>query len=364
MKKGISPFISAVLLVMISISAIYLALSVIKPTIDRAYESADMNEADQNLQILDNSIREVASEGTGSMRNVLLKVSEGDYRVINTSGYFIGAVQYMIDLKYSPFYTQTIKKVGNVKYSVGFSQIGLVNYWKLDEGNGNAVVDSGGNNYGFLTSGTNWIAGKFGNAINFSADTSMINFSSNNIYLSGNGFTIEAWTYFPLPTVVGGYREMTYGSGYRFVAVNPNGDLGTLSASGIFYGFGYNVSSLSGWHHIVMTFPGDEFYFYVDGVYVGHNNFLSSTAIQYIGNEPSGQRNWGPIDEVRIYERALTADEIMENYNAKASDYQAVLEYSNIVLTGTAKFGKGDHTVCIEKIGELGGNPLIGINAC
>jgi len=144
MVKGVSPIISFVLLVLISISAIYLVLYVAKPTIDRAYESAAMNEAGQNMQLLDNAIREVASEGTGGLRKIVMKVSDGNYRVVNTSGNFTGALQYKIDLKYSPYTAPMLKKVGDVKYTAGMNAIGLVGYWNFNERNGTTVADSSG----------------------------------------------------------------------------------------------------------------------------------------------------------------------------------------------------------------------------
>jgi len=88
MEKGISPIISVVLLTLVSISAIYLVLYIAKPIIDRVYETAAVNEANQNLKIFDNLIREVASEGTGSYRTIWLKVSDGSYSVNNVSESF------------------------------------------------------------------------------------------------------------------------------------------------------------------------------------------------------------------------------------------------------------------------------------
>ncbi|MEM5879444.1 MAG: hypothetical protein QXU74_03050, partial [Candidatus Aenigmatarchaeota archaeon] len=67
---------------------------------------------------------------------------------------------------------------------------------------------------------------------------------------------------------------------------------------------------------------------------------------------------------VTIYNRALTEEEIKENYDAKASNYQVVLEYSKIVLTGALKLGRGTHKLCIEKIGELNNKPLVKITVC
>ncbi|MEM5854323.1 MAG: hypothetical protein QW228_08210, partial [Candidatus Aenigmatarchaeota archaeon] len=155
MGKGISPLIGIVMMILISVTAIYLGLAIIRPTVEKAYEQALINEADQNLKLLDNVIREVASEGVGSLRTVILKVSDGSYKLINTSGNFYGALQFKIELKQSPFSVPMFKKVGNLKYTAGMNAIGLIGYWKFDEGSGTIAEDiSGYENHGTLYNGS------------------------------------------------------------------------------------------------------------------------------------------------------------------------------------------------------------------
>ena len=66
---------------MITIAAVTFVLYVAIPAINRAKEAAVLNEAMQNMRVLDNLIREVASEGVGSLRSMQLKVSDGKYTV-------------------------------------------------------------------------------------------------------------------------------------------------------------------------------------------------------------------------------------------------------------------------------------------
>ena len=81
MSKGLSPFISAALIIMIGFIIISLVLTIINPTLNRARDSATVNEAIQNLQIIDQTIREVVSEGVGSKRTLPLSISNGVYKV-------------------------------------------------------------------------------------------------------------------------------------------------------------------------------------------------------------------------------------------------------------------------------------------
>lgn len=387
MEKGISTIISAVLMILVSVSAIYIVLSVAMPVIDRAYESAAMNEADQNLQLLDNLIREVASEGTGSLRSIILRVSDGDYRIVNTSGNFTGAFQYKIDLKYSPFYAPMARKVGNVKYSTGFSSVGLVGYWKFDERNGTTASDSSG--YGNdgrvyngsvacsnpLTAGAGcpeWVDGKFRKALKFDGVDDYVQVSNSASLNVNNAVTLEAWVY--INSLTNDAKILTRQNN-SLINVLTTGKIDMwLNTSEGWHDVGESTNSYTwtdGWHQIAGTYSSADntTKYYRDGVLVhtiasGTTGQINTSANSIlIGAEGQVYFN-GIIDEARIYDRALTADEIKENYNAKASNYQATLEYSKIILTGTDKFGKGDNKICIEKIGELSNKPLVRINAC
>jgi hypothetical protein len=72
----------------------------------------------------------------------------------------------------------------------------------------------------------------------------------------------------------------------------------------------------------------------------------------------------GTIDEVKIYNRALSEEEIKAEYDPKQSNYRAVLEYNKIYIQGIDRFGKGSHKVCIEKVGNYLNKPLVKITKC
>jgi hypothetical protein len=77
------------------------------------------------------------------------------------------------------------------------------------------------------------------------------------------------------------------------------------------------------WHHIVGVYDGSKMYLYVDGkldAYKSASGSLNvSAANVYIGGSPSQSFN-GLIDDVRIYNRALSADEIRTLYFGPATD--------------------------------------------
>jgi hypothetical protein len=86
-NKAISPFISAALIILIGITGIFFALTTLNPTVDQSKDSAVVNEALQNLQLIDDNIREVASESENSKRTISLKVTDGTYRVDQNINY-------------------------------------------------------------------------------------------------------------------------------------------------------------------------------------------------------------------------------------------------------------------------------------
>lgn len=80
-NKALSPYISTALVILIGIVALTLSLTVLNPALNKAKDSAIIDEAFNNLEIIDSTIREVASEAEDSKRTINLKVTEGTYRV-------------------------------------------------------------------------------------------------------------------------------------------------------------------------------------------------------------------------------------------------------------------------------------------
>jgi concanavalin A-like lectin/glucanase superfamily protein len=99
---------------------------------------------------------------------------------------------------------------------------------------------------------------------------------------------------------------------------NPNLYIGglTLVKNGISIGTGLNktVSDLN-WHHLVVTYDGSSFKYYVDGILSGSTNMpgsLSSALATYI----IGNGYWkGAIDDLRFYSRTLTPSDVTALYN-------------------------------------------------
>ena len=84
-NNALSPFISTTLIILMGIIAISLVLSVVKPSLDKARDSTIINEAFQNLNLIDDTIKEVVSEGEYAKKTILLRITEGRYEVDSNS---------------------------------------------------------------------------------------------------------------------------------------------------------------------------------------------------------------------------------------------------------------------------------------
>ena len=83
--KGLSAFVSAALIILFSIVAVSLALTVLNPALDKGRDAGTITEAFRNLEMLDNTIKDVASEGENAKRTINLKVNEGTFKSDQTN---------------------------------------------------------------------------------------------------------------------------------------------------------------------------------------------------------------------------------------------------------------------------------------
>ncbi len=201
----------------------------------------------------------------------------------------------------------------NVKNNDAFSN-GLVGYWKMDEASGNAIDSSGNGNTGVISGSPAVVAGKYGNGRNFANSADVATITSIPI---PNSWTITSWFTYPFP--VAGCNTLARGAaGDHQVIVDCGGYLlGTYDNVGgtAFHSSGFDTRTLSnGWHYVTAVGDAGATKFYIDGNYVGTASYKSSSNITWLGNHSSGQQ-FGTIDELRIYNRALSGSEVSALYN-------------------------------------------------
>jgi hypothetical protein len=196
---------------------------------------------------------------------------------------------------------------------------GLIGYWSFDgpDMSGNIAYDRSGQGHnGTLTNGPQAAGGKIGQAMEFHGGTEYVDTGSD--FISTNAITISAWVYGRSYGGSGQGRILDNGATVLKV---PNTDFFAFSSDGQvnaarseFGSFGLNI-----WTHVVVTRTSTGIAnFYINGV-------ESGTANQNGGTPAAGTMNlliggdsshaWdGFIDEVRIYNRVLSPDEIKQLY--------------------------------------------------
>jgi hypothetical protein len=203
---------------------------------------------------------------------------------------------------------------------------GLVAAYGFEESTGTTVADrSGTGNTGTLT-GPAWTAtGRFGSALNFDGvDDRVVIADANSLDLT-TGMTLEAWV---RPTAAGGvWRSAVAKNGTGTVAYNLYANRNTnrpaveINNGGLRIANGTAQLPLNTWSHIAGTYDGTTLRLYVNGTQVGTGTFtgslLTTTGQLWIG----GNAVWsewfaGTIDEVRVYNRVLTAAQIQSDMAA------------------------------------------------
>ena len=224
---------------------------------------------------------------------------------------------------------------------------GLVGYWPFWENSGNKVFDlSGLGNHGTFGAGAaapTWKPGRTGPALNFDGADDYVDCGDFDI--DGNG-TIVAWIY---PTSVTGNNAILMKCNY--IGVSEYTDLSMYIYNGylrVFIGDGTNYQvaeslltiSTNVWQFVAITVDGTTIKYYVDSATDSDSQTKTPAGNAYkysVGKlgEYGGATNFyfnGTIDEVRIYNRALSASEIWQLYTEPfcmfAPEYEVGMLYS------------------------------------
>jgi len=196
----------------------------------------------------------------------------------------------------------------------------LVGYWKFDEGSGTTAYDSSGNGLdGTLNGDPQWVEGQIGGALDFDGDDS-VEIPHSPILSITDEITISAWTYMR----ANASGELAIVSKGGWAANDLPYELTETPGGVIFWQFyddgGRDTCSpdsppVEEWHHIAATYDGQIFKCYIDGelaeewAYAG--TMPENTASVTIGQRSRGGTYFnGMIDEVAIYDRALSEEEI------------------------------------------------------
>ncbi len=227
-----------------------------------------------------------------------------------------------------------------------------VGWWKLDECQGSTAFDSSGlGNTGVISIGqsgtqttlgtcqtgtsatwTNGATGKINSSLNFDGVDDYINISNSNNYNFTDALTVSSWI--KLDSL-----NRYHGVVGKTASIWSDVTLSTRVGSDNKYSFvtyGTSQDDLSGgtadlnWHHVIFWFSKPTKRIYVDGVKVAENTWNQSLRTNN-QNISLGAYAWGAglnyllngkLDDVRIYNYALTQEQIKQVYNGGSVNFK------------------------------------------
>jgi len=222
---------------------------------------------------------------------------------------------------------------------VAISDPDLVGWWEFDEGIGTSVVDwSGYGHHGTLNGTPQWVAGRFGGALDLEYDNAVDGVVIPGIDVTTAGISLTAWvkpesfSQHDGRIIDKGIDVTSADHAWWMIGTNSSGadiilrfrlktdesDTTTTlfaSAGGL---------AIDEWTHAAAIWNGTSMILYQDGVEVGRMDkggdavAVNPDARMYIGNQlaspdSNGRRPWdGLIDNVRVYSKGLTVDELKD----------------------------------------------------
>ncbi|MBD3182554.1 hypothetical protein GF312_09700 [Candidatus Poribacteria bacterium] len=229
---------------------------------------------------------------------------------------------------------------------------GLILYLSFDEGAGDTVIDISGNENNGSIEGAEWTQGQDGSALEFNGSDAFVEVPYNEMFNLTEAMTLAAWVK-PAQAPFAGEQwrgiingQKTNHGPYLLQMSAANGEIGAWLDGAWEWQVTSAVLDTENFWHLVGTYDVDEgFKNYVNGELdsenaVGGNIQENVDEGIVIGHNYSFDNRWfeGVIDEVSIFNRALTEDEVMdlfegtikEQYAAVSSDGKLASTWASI----------------------------------
>lgn len=216
---------------------------------------------------------------------------------------------------------------------------GLVGYWPLNEGSGSTVLDASGNGNAGQVSGATWTTGRLGRGLSFSGSSSTVNLGKP-VVVTSRSFTVAAWVLLTDLSswhtavsqdggnVSGFYLQLTSSGQFAFSLVNSDSTgAATVRATSTFN------PAANTWYHLVGVYnqAANQISLYVNGA--AQSTQTVPAAWNATGQTVIGRARWGgsvdywpgSIDEVRLYNYALSAAAVTALYQGAQDDLSSGL---------------------------------------
>ncbi len=193
---------------------------------------------------------------------------------------------------------------------------GPILHLKFDESSGSVAADSSGNNHSAaLANGPTFVAGKIGNALNLDGTNDYGSIGDLDV---SPALSVSIWI--KQPTALSGWgsafmKRYTYGF--------------EVNGSTMYFGVGNGSAwsrtiatsvTLNQWQHFVGVYNGSTVTLYKDGVQIGaaQPGTMTNSDLPLLVGSWTGSTQFfrGAIDDVRLFNRALTSSEVQALYTA------------------------------------------------
>lgn len=230
-------------------------------------------------------------------------------------------------------------------------------YYPFSSDEGSTAMDAGTNGYDGTVSGCVWTnAGPHSGCMFFDGSDDYIDVGAAPNFPSWEQYSVSVWF------LHNGGGDYSPGYGHKiidktswyhdwYLSVYPSDGclaFGMYEGGGAGNGMGGGSANYmdSTWHHVSVVRNGILGWFWVDGVLTGSSTCMvsvSSSSDVCIGNSFSGdyyqRKSWsGMLDEVRIYDRALSSNEVASLYlqgTLVATNGVAVNMTTNLTVNGS-----------------------------
>jgi hypothetical protein len=208
---------------------------------------------------------------------------------------------------------------------------GLVGYWPF---NGNANDISGYLNNG-IVNGAALTTDRFGNAnsaYSFNGTNNYIKVLSSASIQPANSISYSCWVYITT-NYSSTFFTKNYGDGNNSYAFEKGNNTFGVTLKGIGGLQDNNSVNLNSWNFLMCTYDGTVLKFYLNGILVQSLNsnllltYTSNNLFLGVSNDPSLVVRYfsGKLDDIGIWNRALTQDEITSLYQSEVSCQSLVI---------------------------------------
>lgn len=250
----------------------------------------------------------------------------------------------------------------------GKTGVGPAAYWDFNDAAGNILHDKAGSNDGTVY-GATWNDG----ALSFNGTSSYVKVPDNSKLNSTSAITISLWI---KPTTLQGIalnKELQY----RLIAedVNTSKPSARIRTANTNWGPIQGQSNLvtNSWQYVALTYNGSKWRMYYNGrldVEVSDNGLIASSYSDdgnlYFGHiGPNRGRNndlffKGSIDDIRIYDRALSASEISSEYNSGRTTPPLCISWTYSEWNACSASGQQTRSIISSSPnGCIGGSPAL-----